>query len=452
MLKRQLLVIVLILCASANARAGDANMPLDPNDPRVTPVVLAYRRAKPAVVNISTKAVIRTRGMFDEMFPSPFRRNVTVQNLGSGVIVHPDGYVVTNAHVIARAHSIKVTLADDTECTAEVLAAEPSRDLAILKISHPKRETFPHLPLGRSDDLMVGETVIAIGNPVGLANSLTRGIISATDRELTFPSGAKYKGLVQTDTPINPGNSGGPLLNIKGEFIGINTAIRGDAQNIGFAIPVDALAREFPDLLDYERLNRVVFGARLDQQRDKQTGRSQLIVTEVRKDTPADKAGLRKGDHLTRVDGNAVGQITDFIVTMIPRKPGDTLKLALRRHGKKFGAAVTLAQKPKPNANQLAREHFGMTLRRVTGKLAGDLDLPLESGLMVTSVDEGSPAEKVGLKLKDVIFQVGRMYVKSPADVGALLEDLKPGESVRIGVARGNVAAWVTLTARKKGR
>jgi S1-C subfamily serine protease len=128
------------------------------------------------------------------------------------------------------------------------------------------------------------------------------------------------------------------------------------------------------------------------------------------------------------------------------------MDLTLRRHGKKISTTVTLEKKPKPNANQLARKHFGMALRPVTEQLARDLDLPLASGLMVTVVEEGSPADRVGLKLKDVIFQVGRMYVKSTADVGALLEDLKPGESVRIGVARGNVAAWVTLTARKKRR
>ncbi|MFP4052291.1 MAG: trypsin-like peptidase domain-containing protein [Phycisphaerae bacterium] len=432
----------------------------DPNNPRVTPVVLAYRKARPAVVNISSTTVVRTYGLFgpgamDRMFPDPFRRNVEVQSLGSGVLIHPAGYIVTNAHVVQRARKIEVTLADDTRFAARVIATEPSRDLAVLKID-PRRDAnkqlkpLPYLPLGRSDDLMVGETVIAIGNPGGLSNTLTQGIISATDRKLEFRGGGKYEGLIQTDTPINPGNSGGPLLNIKGEFIGINTAVRADAQNIGFAIPVDALGREFPNLLDYERLNRVVLGIEVETRRNGKTGESHVVVSTVRKDSPADKAGLRKGDRLIGIDELEVKQITDFVCEMIVRKPGEKVSLKVRRDGRTLPVDVTLAAKPKPDVNQLARKHFGLTLRQVTPRLAKDLDLPLDAGLLVTGVEEGGPADRLGIHLKDVIFQVGRLYVKKPSEIATMLEDLQPGDRIRVGLARGNVAAWVVLPARRK--
>ncbi len=445
--------------------AGQSDVP-DPNNPRVTPVVVAFSKAKPAVVNISTTEVVRPLGLFEEdlferFFERRLDRKIERHSLGSGVIIHPDGYIVTNAHVIQRAQRIHVTLADDSRYVARVIASTPTKDLAVLKIdpadridgtgdaNAPAPKKLAYLPLGRSDDLMVGETVIAIGNPMGLANSLSRGVISATGRTLRFRSGVRIDELIQTDAPINPGNSGGPLLNIKGELIGINTAIRADAQNIGFAIPIDGLTEELANLLDIERVNRVVFGASIEQKRDDDNGgKPYLVVTDVRKKTPAE-GKLRKGDRLVRMDRTRLEQLPDFVCGMLARKADDELKLRIQRGDEQLDVTVTLAEKPKPDGNKLASKLMGIRVRAVTPELAKDLSLSVDRGLLVTSVEEDSPAEVIGIRVKDVLFQIGRFYVTDLEGLGTLLEELQPGQAVKVGVARGSVAAWVTLRTRK---
>ncbi len=428
----------------------------DPNNPRVTPVVLAYRRAKPAIVNISATRVARVRGLFnnpffDDVFPSRPRRTT---NLGSGVIIHPGGFVVTNAHVIQQARRIVVTTAEDVRYEARAIASDRACDLAILKLDPndplpgedgrrpPASNTLPHLPLGRSDDLMVGETVIAVGNPLGLSNTLTMGIISATDRTLRFGDESVFEGLIQTDAPINPGNSGGPLLNIKGEFIGINTAIRADAQNIGFAIPVDRLGDELVDLLDVERMKRVVFGARIVRPRRDRGGG--LLVQQVRLETPAAE-GLQAGDRVVAIDGEPVEQLTDYVFAMLSAEAGRTLRFTVRREGVRRTVEVTLARRPKPDGRKLAQRLLGLTLREITPELAREWSLPARSGLVVVGVDRGGPGDRIGVELKDVVFQVGRIHVGDLDELGAVLEDVRPGEALRVGVARRNIVAWATL-------
>jgi len=439
----------MLIAASACAAAPPAD------DPRVSPVVLAYRQARPAIVNISTTRLVQVRyslfgaDPFEELFPNLFpRRKMAVRNLGSGFVIHPAGYVVTNAHVVRQAEKITVTFADNAKFPARVISADPDLDLAVLKIDVPPDRRLAHLPLGRSDDLMVGETVIAVGNPMGYANTLTTGVVSATDRTLKLPQGGEFRGLIQTDAPINPGSSGGPLLNVKGELIGINTAIRGDAQNIGFAIPVDRLADELTSLLDAERLNRVVFGAEV-LQRHGETG-NQLIVSEVRKGTPAE-GKLALGDRILALNGQAMKQISDYACALLDMKAGDKLTIKLARDGRELLTEVTLAAKPKPDGNALARRHFGLTLRPVTRQLARDLGLYVDKGLLVTGVERGSPADVVGIEPEDVVFQLGRLYVTDLDTLGTILEDLKPGQTIMIGIVRGNVSVSGTITARRRG-
>ncbi len=462
-MRRSAIILVCVLAAAAGA-AGQSTRPsaegkprLDPSNPRVTPVVLAYRAARPAVVNISTQRVVTTRwGLggadpFEEIFPSPLRRRRTVQSLGSGVIIHPDGYVVTNAHVVRRASRITVRLdaADGGEAAAlpaKVISADPAHDLAVVKVDPPEGEPLPHLPLGRSDDLMIGEPVIAIGNPMGYASSLSTGVISQVNRTLEFGRDVVYEGLIQTNAPLNPGNSGGPLLNIKGDLIGINTAIRADAQNIGFAIPVDALGEELPMLLDFESLNRVIFGARV-LQRNTDEG-PELRVALVREGTPA--AGrLKVGDRLVALNGKPLRQIPDFTCAMLAVKAGAKVALQCRRDGAPVDVTVKIAAKPKPDGRKLAESLLGLTLRPITGKLARNLRLPTDRGLLVVGVERDSPADRIGVKLKDILFQVGRRYVDDLDDLGMILEDVDGREVLRIGIVRGHVAAWVRIPARQ---
>jgi serine protease Do len=442
MLKRLLLCIVALsllrggpFCA---ARAGGEVS-------RITPVVLAYRRAGPAVVNISSEKIVTQRfGMFGrDPFADIFRRPVRQKTAGSGVIVHGDGYVVTNAHVVSRAMQITIQLSDKTSYAAKVISSDSTHDLAVLKIELPKGKVLPYLPLGRSDDLMVGETVIAIGNPMGFASTLTTGVISATNRKLSFAGDVEYGGLIQTDAPINPGNSGGPLLNIRGELIGINTAIRADAQNIGFAISADTVADQFASLMDFERINRVVFGASVAQKRDKNG--VVLKVTDVRANTPA-AAVLKTGDVIVSLDGKPVAQIPDFVCGMTGAKADDKISLTVSRGGKRIKRSLKLAARPKPDGGKLAGKLFGLTLRKIDRKLAGELSLATSRGLVVVGVAAGSPAHRLGIALKDVIFQVGRIYVTDLDTLGVILEDVKPGDTIRLGGARGNVRYWTAIT------
>ena len=419
---------------------------------RRTPVVAAYRKAKPAVVNISAEKVVTVRwGLFgrdpfEDIFPSPFRREVPVQSLGSGFLVHRGGYIITNAHVVRRARKITVMLADKSRHPAKIISSDAKHDLAVLRIDPPKGRELAYLPLGRSDDLMVGETVLAIGNPLGYQHTVTSGIISALDRKLAFASGVTYEGIIQTDAPINSGSSGGPLLNICGELIGINTAIRPDAQNIGFAIPVDALIRQFPDLLNFERINRAVFGAEI-RQRHTDDG-DELYVAAVRPNTPAGER-LRAGDRLVELNGKPVRQIPDFTCAMLAAGAPTTARLTCVRDGKTLAVAVPVQAKPRPDGKLLARRLFGLTLREVTPRLARELRLPMENGLMIVGIDAGGPADRIRLRLKDVVFQVDNYYVLDLESLGILLEDVKPDQRVRLGVARGTVAAWVHLRARR---
>jgi len=437
-----LAVVGLVFAADAAAQEQPVS--------RVTPVVLAYRRAKPSVVNISSEKIVTASvgpfgGVFEDIFPSPLRREVAVQSLGSGFIVHPAGYIITNAHVVSRATKVAVTLSDNSKHPARVISADPDHDLAVLKIDPPKGASLPHLPPGRSDDLMVGETVLAVGNPMGLSHTVTGGIVSALDRELEFAQGVKYTGLIQTDAPINPGSSGGPLLNVRGELIGINTAIRADAQNIGFAIPVDKLMELFPMLLNFERINRADFGA-VVRQRHGPAG-EELRVTAVRPGSPAD-GKLKVGDRLRALNGKALAQVPDFTCEMLAIGAPAKAYLECQRDEKTVNVTVDLLARPKPDGNLLARRLFGMTLKEVTPESARELRLPLEHGLMVVGIDGSSPAQLIGLQLKDVVFQVGTAYVVDLESLGVILEEVAAGAAVRIGVARGNVATWVNIRAQ----
>ena len=417
---------------------------------RVTPVVTAYQRVRPVVVNISSEQMTAAGGLLGEdpledIFPNPFTRPTPVMNLGSGFIIHPAGYIVTNAHVVRRAEKITVTLDDKSRHDAQVIAADPRNDLAVLKIALPDKTTLPHQPLGRSDDLMVGETVIAIGNAMGFSNTVTVGVVSAVDRTLEFRGGVKYTGLIQTDAPINPGNSGGPLVNIHGQIIGINTAIRADAQSIGFAIPADTLSAELAKLLDFERIHRVIFGASVSQ-RHADNG-DELTVDAVRPQTPAE-GKLLPGDRLRSVNGQPMRQIADFACLMISLSAPATVTLQVERQGRLLDVEVPLAVKPKPDGNALARKWMGLSLRRVTPQLARDLRLPINQGLLVTSLDGGGAADQLGIRLKDVVFQMGPFYVKELDDVAQVLEDVQEGQAIRVGIIRGNVRAWAPLVVR----
>ncbi len=438
------------LCFLAILFLASMGRAVDSNDPRISPVVQAYIKAGPAVVNISTTKTVMVRmgnNPFSEIFQiNQPRQQVAITSLGSGVVISPEGYIVTNAHVVQQASAIKITFPDKSVYEAREISSDLASDLAIIKIEPKNGLALPYLPLGRSDDIMIGEAVIAIGNPLGLANTVSTGVVSALNRTLDFSGGVQYAGLIQTDAPINQGNSGGPLLNIKGELIGINTAIRPDAQNIGFAIPIDILTEKLPALLDFERLNRVLFGATV-RQRPANAG-GEIYVTEVRENTPAQDK-LRVGDRVITVGGTKISRIADFVLTMMEVNKDTTLPIKIIRDGKQISIDVSLRILPPPDGKALAESLMGMKLREITPELANLHRLPASQGLLVIEVEKDSPADQLGVDVKDILFQVGGFAVKDFASLGRILEDSKPGQVVRIGILRGNTAAMVNIRLRE---
>ncbi|MCY2929275.1 MAG: trypsin-like peptidase domain-containing protein [Planctomycetota bacterium] len=450
MTKHNALLIAAVLAAAAARSPGQATQPAPKELSRVTPAVRAYRLASQAGVNISTRQLVRPRmgllgdDLFDEIFPGPMARAVPVQSIGSGFLIHPDGFLITNAHVVGRAQEINVTLADKTSHAAAIISVDSAHDLAVLRIRPPDKRLLPYLPLGRSDDLMVGETVFAIGNPLGLANTLTSGLVSALDRTLEFRGDVSYAGLVQIDAPINPGNSGGALLNVRGQLIGVNTAIRADAQNIGFAIPVDTLTRELPSLMDFERLHRVVFGAQVAGRHG--TAGDEVLVQSVTPGTPAAGA-LKPGDRLVSVNGSPIRQMPDYCCAMMELPAEAAVELGVSRAGKTLTVKIALKARPKPDGQALARKLMGLTLRAVTPEMAQSMHLPMAQGLLVTAVVPGGPAAQIGAQVGDVLFEIDGLRVGDLDAAAHALEDVPAGKRIRIGVARGNVRAWVSLQA-----
>ncbi|MHC5024055.1 MAG: trypsin-like peptidase domain-containing protein [Planctomycetota bacterium] len=430
------LLIIALAAPFAVSAAAPAQTDAD-RARRRTPVVDVFERTRDAVVNISSKEIVTVRqsfgggSIFDDFFDLPRRprtRQYTRQSVGSGFVIHPDGYIVTNAHVIARTAERKVTFADGGVFDAEVIAADPERDIAVLKID-PGGTELPILPLGRSNDLMIGETVIAIGNPLGFQHTVTAGVISATERDLELGPNLSLPSLIQTDASINPGNSGGPLLNVLGELIGVNTAIRPDAQNIGFAIPVDRLREVLPDLIDVERRYRLRSGlavGNLDEPR----------VLRVERGSPAAQAGLRVGDVLLAIDGRPVREGIDYNIALIGRRAGDTLRLRVRRDDEQLRVPLRLDARPAPDGTRLARARLGVEVRPLPEDIGRELGLRPNSGLLVVQIVPGGPADEAGMERRDVLISLGRHSVSTVDDLGQLLETADAGDVVPVSVIR----------------
>jgi serine protease Do len=424
------------MLGQTTAGAGVTRSEAERRAARRTAVVDVFEANRDAVVNISSTRIISVRpgyGTLDgwplSLFDSPFRRPRQLQatSLGSGFVMHPSGYIVTNAHVVTRAAELKTSFADGREFEARIVAADTEHDLAVLKIDPPG--PLPTIHLGRSDDLMVGETVVAIGNPFGFKHTVTSGVISAVGRNLEADDGVTFHDLIQTDASINPGNSGGPLLNVLGELIGINTAIRGDAENMAFAIPVDQLLDQLPEMLNIEHLRRVRLGLRV-------SGRDGAVVTEVSSDSPAAEAGVEPQDTITAVDGAPVRRDTDFYFALLEKKPERPIRIDLLRDGMPKRVELTILEIPKPDGAELARGLFGLQVRELTPEQCRRLGLRPGAGLLVVGVERNSPAAEIGVAPGDIITSLGRYYVSTLEEMGELLQYVKRGDDIRFGGLR----------------
>jgi serine protease Do len=370
---------------------------------RQTPVVEVVRRVRAAVVNIHSERTVRGPDA-EELFSLAPSQN-RVNGMGTGILIDPRGYVVTNQHVVEDVNVIRVRLSDGTSASARVLARDHEADLALLKID--VNRPLPTMPLGTAADLMVGETVIAIGNAYGYEHTVTVGVVSAIKRDVTLNKEVSYKQLIQTDASINPGNSGGPLLNVYGELVGVNVAIRAGAQGIGFAIPVDSMVRVAADLLRKRGgpAHGMVVRDEVNALREEDRPLRQTVVERLEPNGPAARAGVQRGDVLVSVGGQPVASSLDLERAMLERAIGDRMVVVVRRHGaeQKLEMVLEAGRAAALPSTDLIWRKLGLRLQAVSADQVSQADQQLHGGLAVADLRPDSPAAKAGIQRGDVL-------------------------------------------------
>ena len=414
-------------------------------------------KATPAVVNISTDSAVSTEDhpllrdpFFRWFFERPLeRRKKHSQSLGSGVIVDAErGHVLTNHHVIEKASKIRVTLNDGRELTAELLGSDPDTDVALIQIP---AENLRAIPLGDSGRLRVGDFVVAIGNPFGLSQTATSGIVSALGRSGLGIEG--YEDFIQTDASINPGNSGGPLINLRGELVGINTAIlapSGVNVGIGFAIPVNMVEAIRRQIVDHGSVHRGTFGATLQDLTPDLASALKLapdskgaVVSGVKADSAAARSGLRAGDLVVRLNDEVISDATDLKIQLALMRVGDRVMLKIIREGRSKRLKARIAD-PFENfvqGRKISRQFRGALLGEVIDE-SGESGLGTNPGIAVGPVEEDSRAWQRGLREGDVLFQLNRSRVKTLEELREAAEE----KIYRIKLRRGK--RLITLVSR----
>jgi serine protease Do len=427
------------------------------------------RGAMPAVVNITTKVngERAQRGMppmpeefreFFKRFGLPQERQLPqppMQGRGSGFIINKDGHILTNNHVIDNADEVLVKLSDGREFKAKVVGKDPKTDIALLKIEDGGN--LPVIPLGDSDRLEVGEPVMAIGNPFGLEQTVTTGIVSAKGRVI---GGGPYDDFIQTDASINPGNSGGPLVNARGEAVGIDTAIfsrTGGSIGIGFAVPVNMAKFVATQLAQHGRVERGWLGVSIQPMTTdlaKTFGASSsdgALVSSVFEGSPAEKAGLEPGDIIVEFDGQPIGKTTDLSRIVAATPVGKKVTIKIIRDGKPVSLGSTIAQMSDKEPVQLAAGEspkggrLGLAVEPLTPEVARELRTSEKYGLVVRDVEEGSPADEAGIRRGDLITEVNRQPVRTVDDLRRAVDQTKSGQTALFRVHRDGSAVYLTL-------
>ncbi len=415
-----------------------------------SPVV---KTAAPAVVNVYSRRVVRTRAapsIFDFMFGgelgAPTQERVE-QSLGSGVIVDGDGVIVTNNHVVEGAQELKVALNDGREYEAELLLADERTDLAVLRIDG---DELPSLDIGRSSDLEVGDLVLAIGNPFGVGQTVTSGIVSALAR--TDVGITDYSFFIQTDAAVNPGNSGGALVALDGSLVGVNTAIfsrSGGSNGIGFAIPAELVSRVVETALEGGEVVRPWLGARVQKITPELASSLGLarpqgaLVSEVYPGGPADDAGLQVGDVITAVDGAPVNDLAGVRFLLATHRIGDAAVASVLREGQARDIRIAATAPPEsPARNELqitGRNPFqGATVANLSPAFADEIGLdPLETGVIITNIARGTAADYFRLRPGDRVVEVGDQRIGAVDDLAAMLERFDGAESWPLEIRRG---------------
>jgi len=423
---------------------------------------------KPAVVNISTTRTIKTQGGFDPFFDDPFFRRFfgdrfkapkerKSSGLGSGVIVDSNGYILTANHVIQGSEEIKVTLSDKREFMGKIVGSDAMSDIAVIKI---EAKDLPVVKMGDSSKLRVGETVLAIGSPYGLSQTVTMGIVSAVGRANVGI--ADYEDFIQTDAAINPGNSGGALVNVRGELVGINTAIfstSGGYQGIGFAVPTSMAKAVMDSLINKGKVVRGWIGVaiqNLTPELAKQFNLSEdkgVLIGDVVEDGPADKAGLQRGDVIIEFDGKKIEDPNQLRNKVAVTEPGQEIEVKIIREGKNLIKKIIVGELPS-EIHKLSKGEYnnslsGIAVQNITSELIERLGLPSKIyGVIIEDIDEESPAFGI-LKEGDVILEINRQKITNLKDYDKVVSKIKSDKEILLLIYRDRATIYITLPGKK---
>ena len=406
------------------------------SDLRNSPVVKAVRDASPSVVNIHGRKTVRNENV---SYGNPDAVRL-VNGMGTGIVIDSRGYVLTNYHVVEGVSNILVSLSDERNATARLVCNDPKTDLAVIKLE--VKEPLPVIRFGTSCDLMMGEPVIAIGNAYGYEHTVTRGIISALHRNVQVSDDQKYNDLIQSDASINPGNSGGPLMNIDGEMIGINVAVRVGAQGIGFAIPIDEALEVAARLMSTETLEKTTHG--IVGKTVCEPSQRQFVVTAVREGSPAGKATLQNGDVITTIDDRKIERNLDVELALLGKRPGQEVTVEVLRDKQPVTTKIALTQLArtanKPVLADRTWSTLGLKLSAMDQAEFNHLNTRYRGGLTVLEVRAGSPAAQQGIRRGDVLVGMHVWETISLDNVAYILdrEDLTKLDSVVFYIIRGN--------------
>ncbi|HEX7859413.1 MAG TPA: trypsin-like peptidase domain-containing protein [Verrucomicrobiae bacterium] len=422
---RTILLLVLSVALSESFAASPAL------EIRRDATVRAVEKAMPSVVNISSKTVVRRRGYFFDWWRdnwSPFFQEMPPQySAGSGVVIDEEGYIVTNVHVVEDATEIIVTLGDNRSYPADLVVGTRKSDIALLKIRAKPGERFVPINFAADDDLLLGETVIALGNPFGLGGSVSRGILSSKTRRSSAQDGVlDMEDWIQTDAAINPGNSGGPLVNLEGNLIGLNVAIFKEGQGIGFAIPVKRVAESLGEIFTPETLRSLWFGASF------QSTTNGITATAVAPGSPAEKGGLRTGDIVLRINSTTPKSVFALNRELIVTGENKEVAFQIRRGNRSQNLSLRMLPEAKHFTAELIRQKIGITVRAITRQDSAKLGLNLTSGLVVSDIEQNSPADHAGFQRGLIIEGIDGRIPDSITTAAKLIAAKKPGETVRL--------------------
>jgi len=429
------------------------------------------KRENPAVVNVSIRnkppeepphfrrppsspdSKDPFRNFYDRFFGE--RQQPKPKNgMGSGFIIDPNGHILTNYHVIEGADEITVLLENGKEYTAELIGSDSKTDIALIKIKkEDESETFPYLKMGNSENLEVGEWVVAIGNPFGLSHTVTVGVVSALGRSI---GAGPYDEFIQTDASINPGNSGGPLININGEVIGMNTAIisgnTGGNVGIGFAIPINIAKNILTDLKEKGSVTRGWLGVMIQKITPELATSFELsskegaLVGDVIPGGPADKAGIKRGDVIVKFNGKDIKEMETLPKVVAGISPGTEVDVVVIRNGVEKTLPVKIETLKDVNQAEMPTvDPLGLKMQDITPEIAQSLQLDTTEGVLVSDVVSGKPAEEAGLRRGDVITEMNRAPIMNMDDYNRLKRGLKPGKSALFLVRRGGNTIYIAV-------